>query len=167
MFSTKTSAVFTFYMVWGREKAKLNPIWPVRLKRISRIAIWIVFQTTYECSSERICTNWISCCLLLFRLFKYDRISIGFAQKSDLSGPSERGLMRLVFFLLEHQWAFEPGCKINTRQAPNASKNQRWQVHVTVSVTSWRVNFLQNITMQCSENNSQFLKRFTVSDISE
>ncbi len=46
--------------------------------------------------------------------------------------------------------------KINTHQAPNASKNQRWRVHVTVSVASWQVNLLRNITMQCSENNGQF-----------
>ncbi len=34
MFSAKTSDVFTFYVAWGREKATLNLIWPVRLKRI-------------------------------------------------------------------------------------------------------------------------------------
>ncbi len=73
-------------------KATLNSIWPSRLKRISRNAIWIGFQTTYECSSKRICTNRISCSSLLFRLSKYDRISIGFAQKSDLGWQSERGL---------------------------------------------------------------------------
>ncbi len=78
MFSGKTSDVFTSYVAWGHEKATLNPIWPVRLKRISRNAIWIGFQTTYECSSKRICTNQISCSSLPFRLFKYDRISIGF-----------------------------------------------------------------------------------------
>ncbi len=48
MFSGKTSDVFTSYVAWGHEKATLNPIWPVRLK----------FRP--------------------FRLFKYDRISIGF-----------------------------------------------------------------------------------------
>ncbi len=47
MFSAKTSDVFMFYVAWGREKATLNPIWPVRLKRISRNVIWIGFQTTY------------------------------------------------------------------------------------------------------------------------
>ncbi len=92
MFSAKTSDVFTFYVAWGREKAMLNPIWPSRLKRISRNAIWIGFQTTYECSSKRICTNRISCSSLPFRLSKYDRISIGFAQKSDLGWQSERGI---------------------------------------------------------------------------
>ncbi len=92
MFSGKTSDVFTFYVAWGCEKATLNPIWLVRLKRISRNVIWIGFQTTYECSSKRICTNRISCSSLPFRLFKYDRISIGFAQKSDLGWQSERGL---------------------------------------------------------------------------
>ncbi len=39
------------------EKALLNQIWPVRLKRIYRNVIWIGFQTTYECSSKQICTN--------------------------------------------------------------------------------------------------------------
>ncbi len=87
----KTSDVFTFYVAWGREKARLNPIWPSRLNRISRNAIWIGFQTTYECSSKRICTNRISCSSLPFRLSKYDRISIGLAQKSDLGWQSERG----------------------------------------------------------------------------
>ncbi len=58
MFSGKTSDVFTSYVAWGHEKATLNPIWPVRLKRISR--------------------NAVSCSSLPFRLFKYDRISIGF-----------------------------------------------------------------------------------------
>ncbi len=91
MFSAKTSDVFTFYVAWGCEKAMLNPIWPVRLKRISRNAIWIGFQTTYECSSKRICTNRISCSSLPFRLSKYDWITIGFAQKSDLGWQSERG----------------------------------------------------------------------------
>ncbi len=57
--------------------------------------------------------------------------------------------------------------KINTRQAPNASKNRRWRVYVTASVASWQIKLLRIITMQCSENNSQFLKRFAVSDISE
>ncbi len=70
-------------MAWECEKALLNLIWPVRLKRISRNAFWIGFQTTYECSSKRICKNWISC--------KYDRISIGFALKLDLGWQSERG----------------------------------------------------------------------------
>ncbi len=46
--------VWRVYVAWGREKAMLNPIWPSRLKRISRNAIWIGFQTTYECSSKRI-----------------------------------------------------------------------------------------------------------------
>ncbi len=91
MFSAKTSDVFTFYVSWGREKATLNPIWPVTLKLISRNAIWIGFQTTYECSLKRICTNRISCSSLPFRLSKYDWISIRFAQKSDLGGQSERG----------------------------------------------------------------------------
>ncbi len=100
MFSAKTSDVFTFYMAWGREKATLNPIWPVRLKRISRNVIWIGFQTTYECSSKRICTNRISCSSLPFRLFKYDWISIGFAQKLDLGWQSERGLMLCHAFWL-------------------------------------------------------------------
>ncbi len=59
------------------------------------------------------------------------------------------------------------GPKINTRQAPNASENRRWRAHVTVLVVSWRVQLLGIITMQCSENSSQFLKRFAVSDISE
>ncbi len=59
------------------------------------------------------------------------------------------------------------GPKMNSRQAPNESTNQRRRVHVTVSVASWRVNLLRNITMQCSENNSQFVKRFAVSDVSE
>ncbi len=95
MFSAKTSDVFTFYVAWGREKAMLNPIWPSRLNRISRNAIWIGFQTTYECSSKRICTNLISCSSLPFRLFKYDRISIGSAQKSDLGWQSERGYRAL------------------------------------------------------------------------
>ncbi len=90
-FLQKTSDVFTFYAAWGREKATLNPIWLVRLKRISRNAIWIGFQNTYECSSKRICTNRISCSSLPFRLFKYDRISIGFAQKSYLGWQSEQG----------------------------------------------------------------------------
>ncbi len=93
MFSGKTSDVFTFYVAWGCEKATLNPIWPSRLKWISRNAIWIGFQTTYECSSKRICTNRISCSSLPFRLSKYDRISIGFAQKSDLGWQSEQGLI--------------------------------------------------------------------------
>ncbi len=106
MFSAKTSNVFTFYVAWGREKATLNPIWPSRLKRISRNAIWIGFQTTYECSSKRICTNRISCSSLPFRLAKYDRISIGFAQKSDLGWQSERG-----FYLLP----------ANTERSPNVS----------------------------------------------
>ncbi len=92
MFSAKTSDVFTFYVAWGHEKATLNRIWPSRLKRISRNAIWIGFQTTYECSSKWICTNRISCSSLPFRLSKYDRISIGFAQKSDLGWQSERGI---------------------------------------------------------------------------
>ncbi len=96
MFSAKTSDVFTFYVAWGCEKAMLNPIWPVRLKRISRNAIWIGFQATYKCSSKRICTNRISCSSLPFRLFKYDRISIGFAQKSDLGWQSERGFCSAV-----------------------------------------------------------------------
>ncbi len=84
LFSIKTSDVFTFYIVWERGKAALNSIWPVRLKRISRNAIWIGFQTTYECSLKRICTNRSD-------LSKYDWISIGFAQKSDLGWQSERG----------------------------------------------------------------------------
>ncbi len=78
MFSGKTSDVFTSYVAWGHEKATLNPIWPVRLKRISRNLIWIGFQITYECSLKWICTNQILRSSLLFRLFKYDRISIGF-----------------------------------------------------------------------------------------
>ncbi len=57
--------------------------------------------------------------------------------------------------------------KINTRQAPNESKNLHWRVNPTVSDASLQVKLLQNITMQCSENYSQFLKRFTVFDISE
>ncbi len=39
------------------------------------------------------------------------------------------------------------GPKINTRQAPNASENRRWRVHVTVLVVSWRVQLLGIITM--------------------
>ncbi len=39
MIFTKTSDVFPFYVGWGREKTTLNPIWPVRLKRISRNVI--------------------------------------------------------------------------------------------------------------------------------
>ncbi len=86
MFSAKNSDVFTFYVSWGREKATLHPIGAVRLKRISRNAIWIGFQTPYECSSKR-----ISCSLMPFKLSKYNRISIGFAQKSDLGWQSDRG----------------------------------------------------------------------------
>ncbi len=65
-------------VLWKRghlgEKSMVNPIWPLRLKRISRIAIWIGFQTTYECSSKQIYTNQISCSSLLIRLSKYDQI---------------------------------------------------------------------------------------------
>ncbi len=35
-------------------------------------------------------------------------------------------------------------CKV-TRQAPNASKNHRWRVYVTVSVASWRVKLFYKI----------------------
>ncbi len=114
MFSAKTSDVFMFYVAWGREKATLNPIWSSRLKRISRNAIWIGFQTTYECSSKRICTNRISCSSLPFRLSKYDRISIGFAQKSDLGWQPERGKS------LEEEWRgtesmlLEVQCEVST-----------------------------------------------------
>ncbi len=52
-------------------KATLNPIWPVRLKQISRNAIWIGFQTTYECSSKLICTNLISSACLLMRFYTH------------------------------------------------------------------------------------------------
>ncbi len=65
-------------VLWKRghlgEKSMVNPIWPVRLKWISRITIWIGFQTTYECSSKQIYTNQISCSSLLIRLSKYDQI---------------------------------------------------------------------------------------------
>ncbi len=40
-------------------------------------------------------------------------------------------------------------------------------VSTGVSVASWWVKLLRNITMQCSENNRPFLKRFTVSELSE
>ncbi len=49
----------------------------------------------------------------------------------------------------------KPGPKINTRQAPNESKNRRWRVNVTMSVARWRVTLFLNITMQFSENNRQ------------
>ncbi len=91
MFSIQMSDIFMFYVAWKHEKSRLNPIWPVRLKRISRNAIWIGFQTTYECSSKRIFKNQISCSSLPFRLYKYDRILIRFAQISDLGWQSKRG----------------------------------------------------------------------------
>ncbi len=93
MFSAKTSVIFTFYVAWGCKRAMLNPIWPVILKKISRNVILIGFQTTYECSSKQIWTNQISCSSLPFRLSKYDRISIGFAQKSHLGWQSEQGFI--------------------------------------------------------------------------
>ncbi len=93
MFSAKTSVIFTFYVAWGCKKAMLNPIWPVILKKICRNVILIGFQTPYECSSKQIWTNQISCSSLPFRLSKYDRISIGFAQKSHLGWQSEQGFI--------------------------------------------------------------------------
>ncbi len=63
-FIYKRLDIFTFYVAWKREKARLNPIWPVRLKRICRNAIWVGFQTTYR---------------------------NGFAHKSYLGWQSERG----------------------------------------------------------------------------
>ncbi len=77
--------MFSMFSAWGREKATLNPIWPSRLKLISRNAIWIGFKTTYECSSKRICTNQISCSSLPFRLSKYDRILADSLNKALLS----------------------------------------------------------------------------------
>ncbi len=90
--------VFTFYVAWKREKVRPNPIWLFRQKRICRNAIWIGFQTTYKCSLKRICKNRISC-----SSSKYDRISIGFAQKSDLGWQSERG-----YRLTLTEWSNEP-----------------------------------------------------------
>ncbi len=58
---------------------------------------------------------------------------------------------------------------MNTRQAPDASKNRQLasRLHVTVLGASWRANFTKYNNASSSENNSQFLKRFTVSDVSQ
>ncbi len=95
----------------------------VRLKRISRIAILIGFQNTYECSSKWICTNrfMVSCSSLPFRLSKYDRISVGFAQKTDLGWHPERGF-NLVSLPTLHTLRISLSISLSLNQITNSAQ---------------------------------------------
>lgn len=60
----------------------------------------------------------------------------------SLCPESENVPSELQQYLSVMRNVIHPRPKINTRQAPNASKYRRWRVYEMVSLASWPVTFL-------------------------
>lgn len=70
----------------------------------------------------------------------------------SLCPESENAPLELQQYLSVMQNVIHPGPKMNTRQAPNASKSRHWRVYEMVSLASWPGTIFSILTMQCSDN---------------